>query len=113
MFVYVHHYGGYVSSESGSLRQLATRLPDLPSIEVSAQAPVLAPLVCEGPDGHLHLIYNIGQLSSCTVSPKIHFESSSTTVLYALLRRRSIPVSIGSSSSSSSSSILSHRSREQ
>lgn len=38
-------YGGYVSSESGSLRQLATRLPDLPSIEVSAQAPVLAPLV--------------------------------------------------------------------
>lgn len=111
MFVYVHHYGGYVSSESGSLRQLATRLPDLPSIEVSAQAPVLAPLVCEGPDGHLHLIYHIGQLSYCTVSPKIHFESSSTTVLYVLLRRRSIPVSIGSSSSSSS--ILSHRSREQ
>lgn len=108
MFVYVHHYGGYVSSESGSLRQLATRLP---SIEVSAQAPVLAPLVCEGPDGHLHLIYDIGQLSYCTVSPKIHFESSSTTVLYALLRRRSIPVPIGSSSSSSS--ILSHRSREQ
>lgn len=111
MFVYVHHYGGYVSGESGSLRQLATRLPDLPSIEVSAQAPVLAPLVCEGPDGHLHLIYDIGQLSYCTVSPKIHFASSSTTVLYALLRRRSIPVTIGSSSSSSS--ILSHRSREQ